>query len=477
MPLVTCAGPGSRLYVEEAAEPETFDFYIGPSGSDSNNGLTTGTPWAITALNTKRATYGGLTVGIMDGEYDCSAMQNYLGDGDDNPYPIFQIQGGSEGSPTVIKAVNARAAHLNLRNGATRNKRPCIGQYSGSHGQGWVTIDGLEISGGAMWLMSFFGVAASDLNRSQWKDGIIIQNCELHDTMLTPADNNPAVWFDECINPTMRNNLIYDIWDVGTSYGPCAMMTLSCRGAVFEYNEVYNTRTCVHDKHNNGTNYASDGFIIRNNYIHDLEDYAFIGLDTEYRALAPDDTYQTSYIQNNVIVGTNGGWYCKSNSATRMPIVVSNNTFVLTRNIDSGWIATMATTSDTFSFYNNIHERNGFSIGYLGDVNVSVGALGVIDYNMYDSSFEWTLLSPIDDTSGSGTAYTTLAAVRAATTAEDNSIIATPVFVGGAGAAAYALDTGSPGLNAGKVGGTSGGASCHMGAYDGIITRVGRDWS
>ena len=41
------------------------DFWISPNGDDSNNGLTPATAWSITAFNTKQATYGGKTVGVI----------------------------------------------------------------------------------------------------------------------------------------------------------------------------------------------------------------------------------------------------------------------------------------------------------------------------------------------------------------------------------------------------------------------------
>jgi hypothetical protein len=470
------SGPGSRLYVSEEEEPETFDFYIGPSGSDSNNGLTTSTPWAITALNTKRATYGGFTVGIMDGTYDCSGMPNYALDGSNNPYPIFQIQGGTSGALTVIKAVNARQAIIELKTGGgVRNVRPAMGQYGSQGSQGYITIDGLVFQGGGMWGMSWWGAVATG-GRVGWKPGVTIKNCHFRDFFLNDTDNEPAIWFDKCTGPVVQNCKFEDITDASANgYGPCAVMTLSVRGLVFEYNTVFDTRCPIHDKHNNGDDYASDGFVIRNNYFYNNTQYLIIGMDTEYRANAPDDTYQECVVHNNVAILSEGGWYCKSGSATRMSVTFYNNTFVQDAALDSGFMGTMATTSDLFSFYNNIIERSGF--GNSGwDYAVSTGAFGTIDYNMLDSTIRLAVLSPIDDTSWSGTSYTTLATWRAATTADDNSIQATPVFVGGAGAAGYALDTGSPGLNAGKVGGTSGGATRHMGAWDGVVTQIGCDF-
>jgi hypothetical protein len=465
---------------DQADEPEVFDFYISPTGSDSNNGLTTSTPWAITAINTKRATYAGLRVGLMDGTYDLSAMPNYAGDGANNPYPILQVAGGSASASTVIKAVNARAAILNLRSGAgVRNQRPAIGQYGTAIANGYIDIDGLRVTGGGFWGMSFWGAVATN-NRVGWKPNVRVLNCQIDDLLLVanPPDNQPGIWFDKCTGPIVRNNLFFNISDGTGGYGPCAVMTLSVRGLIFEYNEVYDVNCPIHDKHNNGDDFASDGFVIRYNYFHDsggAGQYLIIGLDTEYIANAPNDTYQESQIHNNLIVGWGGGWYCKGNSPTRMSVTFYNNTWVLDQNAENGFLGTMATTSDLFSFYNNLISRQGFTLGW--SIGVSIGAFGTVDFNMYDSgTISFQLFNPINSTSWNGTTYSSLAAWRAATPADDNSTQGTAVFVGGSGPEAYALAEGSPGRDAGRVGGTSAGASRHVGAYDGVVTQIGPDW-
>ena len=459
------------------AQTESFDFYISPTGSDNNSG-TLSSPWAITAINTKRDTYAGRRVGLLDGNYDLSGMNAYNGASVEVPQPILQVAAGTAGSPTVIKSVNPRAAVLNLRSsGGVRRRLAAIGQFSLG---GYVTIDGLTVTGGAFWLMSFWG--NSPTNYAQFASGIIVQNCHLYDSVLPVQDNNPAIWLDRCMNPIVRNNLIHDITGAGSSYGPCAVMTLSVRGLVMEYNEVYNTRAFIHDKHNDGQGgYASDGFIVRNNYVHDIADAAFVGLDTEYHSSSPPGPYLDSRIYNNVFVGCGAGWYCKVNAPTRMSVLIYNNTFVLTRNLsgdNGGWWGPSATAANKISYYNNIFRRNGFSMGYMGDLAVSAGALGTINYNIYDTTMRVNILSPLNTNSSSTTVtpYSSLASWRSASGADANSIQAAPVFVGGRGAGAYALASGSPGLNAGRVGGVSSGATVHIGAWDGVVTRIGSNW-
>src|SRR5580700_10727712 len=69
--LVPAAALAPGIFTRSAqaqASTSTFDYYISPSGSDSNAG-TQGSPWSITAINTKQATYAGKRVGLMDGTY------------------------------------------------------------------------------------------------------------------------------------------------------------------------------------------------------------------------------------------------------------------------------------------------------------------------------------------------------------------------------------------------------------------------
>src|SRR5881394_1643565 len=62
-------------WIRSASAQTSFDYYIGPNGSDSNPG-TLSQPWALSALNTKRSTYAGKVVGLLDGTY---AIQTLLG--------------------------------------------------------------------------------------------------------------------------------------------------------------------------------------------------------------------------------------------------------------------------------------------------------------------------------------------------------------------------------------------------------------
>src|ERR1700738_270524 len=79
-----------------AAALSGFDYYISPTGSDSNPG-TSPSPWALTAINTKRALYAGKRVGVLPGTYNCLSLVggSYNGSFDT---PAFSIAGGSTAS-------------------------------------------------------------------------------------------------------------------------------------------------------------------------------------------------------------------------------------------------------------------------------------------------------------------------------------------------------------------------------------------
>ena len=64
------SGGGSFIAVGGGAlgsgAPKLFDYYIATTGSDTNPG-TLASPWAITGINSKQATYAGKRLGIVAG--------------------------------------------------------------------------------------------------------------------------------------------------------------------------------------------------------------------------------------------------------------------------------------------------------------------------------------------------------------------------------------------------------------------------
>src|SRR6266404_4313809 len=99
--VLATAVPG--LIRTASAQSTSYDFYISPTGSDSNPG-TQASPWSITAINSKWTTYAGKSVGILPGTYNVYSLCQA---GSYNQ-PALSVNGGTSGSPTLIQSTTPR---------------------------------------------------------------------------------------------------------------------------------------------------------------------------------------------------------------------------------------------------------------------------------------------------------------------------------------------------------------------------------
>jgi hypothetical protein len=115
-----------RVIVTDGAHRyASYDRYVGPNGSLSNDGASASTPWPITVLTNpdKRHLIAGYVIGLLDGTYDMSSLSSA-----DYDYPLIDIPTGTFGRPTVLQAVNRRQAILS----GGSNSRPLLGsRYQG----------------------------------------------------------------------------------------------------------------------------------------------------------------------------------------------------------------------------------------------------------------------------------------------------------------------------------------------------------
>ena len=117
----------------------SFDFYISPSGSDSNPG-TQSSPWAITSLRDSsgnNSKIAGKRVGLLPGTYNVASLASGSDSGD-YQRPVLHIPAGASGSPTVVQSVTPRAAIINFSHSSNINS--CIGQNTGGAGR-WTGIN------------------------------------------------------------------------------------------------------------------------------------------------------------------------------------------------------------------------------------------------------------------------------------------------------------------------------------------------
>jgi hypothetical protein len=438
----------------------SFDYYISPTGSDSNDGLTTSTPWAITAINTKRATYAGKTVGLMDGTYNVVSLAGQPAD-DSWHANHLGIAAGTVSARTVIKAVNPPS-------GGTW-KVILDGQrasYSGSNvecgilgplhiGSGlsvaYVTIDGIEFKG------ANYSAIACHTNGHF----CIIQNCYFHDQIYetTGGANSATISVEGATNILIRNNLFENCGAPGNAYRHDFILLYSgCHDSVVEYNTIQN----VGDG-GNGVYYKSSGTSSRRSTTRwNLIDRSTeSGVENPFGILMTRGTVSTDEeaVYGNIVHGGDGR-PCFSLIAAGSPGIVSvyNNTFVGTWNQDGG--CNMATgTPATVNYYNNIQSRT--ASGFNGDVFIdSSSTLGTFDYNLYDSS-------PALNLRRESTYYSSLATWQSATGKDANAQVTTdPLFVGtGSFGDFYKLQAGSPAKTLG-AGGTEIGAWGAGSGYD-----------
>lgn len=427
-----------------ATVPETFDYYIGPSGSDSNPG-TIGSPWAITALWTKASTYAGKRLGLLDGTY--SGYNGGTYNSDDYAHYIPPAAGGSASVPTVISAVNARQVTLNGAGGnggggftRARIVVHCAGAY--------VTLKGLTVNEGA-----YYGIQVA-------ADTVRVERCHVHDIDRVAygvggTDNTATI--DLTVgssNAYIGHNYLHDIVTSDGTHRSCVLM-YNGTNAVVECNDCTDSEVGVQLKQNDG------GAIVRYNYIHALKHPLLYGTNDAFAFT----------VYGNVIEGWTGNGYARDNYSESSGTTFYNNTFIVSSTGQAG-ILFVVNTGNPLTFYNNMVVRSGGSSSEYGDMNAGgSGTFALSDYNLYGTTA--TLHSP------NGTPRTFAAYKTQIGGLDAHSLNSDPTFVGGgSGPYQWKLSGGSAGEGAGSSDGTTGGSAVNIGAFrsSGQTEQIGPDW-
>lgn len=487
---------------------QPFDFYISPTGSDTNAG-TLAAPWAITAINTKQATYAGKRVGLIAGTYDVSSMMSAT-----FHTPALNVNGGTGGTTTYIGSSDASG--FESPRAATLDAKGASGIFGGGNtkissimGQGievnrppnwgnW-TIDGLVFTGFSLWAVhvgNYDGGGGTVPNAT-------VQNCEFTggsaqtSTAANGVNLAPLVVY-AARNYLITNNYIHDnfgwtdnihfsavyVWGLGGSLDPTF-------GGVFTYNTLKNSGG-IHGK--NGNMY---GTTIRYNHIDSSTQTPSGGYQMCIQgfegANGTGGTTPTS-VDHNVLVsaGQAADLTAEENDfGWQQAIEYFNNTHVI---VGSDSIAAVGVRlwmdtsgSKLGQLYNNLFWDGGFA-GYTeyGNVSSSIGSFAVCDYNIYNHAKFSTVPNGQFNSAPGLVNYATLASWATAITTngggntmEGNSSVSTtnPFTSGGTFAKQYQVQSGSPAFGTGKIGGVPGGASCNVGAWDGTVTKIGCDFA
>lgn len=231
-----------RLGGAAGPAPQTFDYYISAIGDDNNPG-TLASPWSITALNSKQATYAGKRVGIIGNTASSPTVIQYgtVGGVQTTLYSLYQalwtfsgytngaavlsVQGGASGTPTYIACCNSsgqyspRTAIIDGSDPSTGDLPETSGVLLGQTGAGsnpvtsWgnVTYDGLV-------LRNFtYGAILHSGTATNIQSGVTVQNCEIYNGQNVVSDQNPGAI--QVVYPSglvVTNCKIYSVVSNGT---------------------------------------------------------------------------------------------------------------------------------------------------------------------------------------------------------------------------------------------------------------------
>lgn len=471
-----------------SASGQTFDYYISTTGSDANVG-SLAAPWAITSLqdtNGNNSKIAGKKVGLIAGTFDISSL---TGNGNYQD-PLLHLPAGSAVASTIIASCNssgiytARASVIKITS-ASSTVNSVIGQDTGNNG--YFTIDGIVFDGGGTYpgTTGFSGGSIVAYFPSGLSAGpAVFKNCEWTNLVSnTVAGNNVAYIFMQVAgNYLITNNYFHDTTRGANGSGDVfhqhCIENYGCNGGVISFNTFYNAPYFIDMKVNDANISVYGNYFGKTISAASAGPAALMGFD--------GDQFSQSNVAN--VIHHNVFDSCRArindvSSSILQNITFYNNTVYST--LGSPSIADLRCTSagNVLVSYNNIFVSTAGGGGPAGNYSTGPAAnISISNYNCFALS---SLTAGWGQGYPSGATYNTLAAWQAFTGSPDaqsiaSSSISFPQFTGtittGNGPAQYQLGGASPCLNAGKTGGTSGGTTVNMGAWDGTYSTIGADW-
>jgi hypothetical protein len=454
----------------QSATPAAFDFYISPTGADSNPG-TMERPWAITAINTRQRDYAGKKVGLLDGTYNVHSLCQSK---EDNGVLVgLAVNGGTASAPTVVAAVNPRQAILTARDpssGAYPTKQVgLIGQgYQQVPNAGNVILDGLYVTRSFQAGIFFMPQVITTL-----APGIVIRNCEVFDIGGIQNNNVAGIKLRSCSGALVQNNQIHSV-QPSPGHDAAGILTFYSHKNIYEYNTIYDCNAGIYDKNQRNGDHTHR--------------YNYIEIAGAFPAEAMTDCSggnagEVLTVHNNIFVAPsawNGGGIVMPSTQS---MVFYNNT-CFCRGAPGALIYYPAAGPKVsppamVTLYNNIIYAEGNSSSGL--FRFCSGTVALSNYNLLrvqDPRSNIFSMAQIAAPQGATTLYTLTAWQRAS--GLDSNSLTSPVASGALFTAAskldpqsYALQPSSVGRNLGRVGGVASGAVTDAGAWGGGPTRIG----
>jgi hypothetical protein len=254
---------------------------------------------------------------------------------------------------------------------------------------------------------------------------------------------------------------------------------------------------------------ACGPYTIQNNYVHDCAAFARAPINAFPEYCSPIVTGARSTIRNNICYNVLSIATGSAGNPGQVDCDLYNNTFCYTATSgDALKIFTYhdattylplphGTPGTTCTFYNNIlYPQNSKSSGTTYqftangiDLTTPFGRpynqiMSLMNYNCHTNKNGGYFVA--QDTFNAGQTWSSLSAWRAGTGFDANSIQADPALAqlaGPTGPASFRLrgtnGTGgsSPCVGSGRTGGASSGSIVNIGAWDGVVTQIGINWS
>jgi hypothetical protein len=452
----------------------TFDYYISPTGSDSNPG-TQASPWAITSLqdtNSNNSKIAGKKVGMLAGTYATSSLQSGSTP-NDYQHPVLNLPQGSSGSPTVLQSVSGPGTVI-LDNSTSSTQNPLVGQNPNL--AGYWTLDGVTIKGNnstaQAFLVSGRYSAYSYTNSSAAAAfGVTVQNCEIYNMYITGAvgSNYGGMIMQGVQGAIIRNNYIHDITKPSDQPHCHCYEEYGCLGSQIHYNTFANCPGGGMD-----LKAGVSGADVAYNYFYS------VGTATAGNGIAavtgadgaeggPNSPGTANVVHHNIFDSCGEPHAGDVNSVSAQNLYYYNNTIYDTRSGSIVVVDLRETSGNKAQFYNNIlvttANSGGGNYGILALASGDFSNVSNNCYFLHSSSGGW----------GLGALFNSLSAWQAASGAPDaHSIAANPVFASaitpGTGSAQFKLGSGSPCLGTGTGG-------VNMGAWDGTVTQIGSNFS
>lgn len=482
--------PGIFLRTARAATVAAFDYYISPTGSDSNPG-TLAQPWAITSINSKHSTYAGKRVGLLPGTYRVSSLM-----GTNENVAALTIAGGSgSSSQTYIGSSDAagiysrgtatlQANDNGLYGGSNGNESPIMAARSGAN---YWTVDGLRFTGFSMWAFHVGDSPSGGACITGWT----IQNCEFtggNDLSNTASNgvNCGVIIVYASVNGLVTNNWFHDnVGSSDTQHWSCVYQW--GLGNTPTADNVYTYNTIVKSGNLHGKEAPQYGTEIAYNYIDmtgtlSTSEYcgaAIMGFMADGGSAGGTATkwHHNVICANGMALDFNND--NPTHSYTDSPLYIYNNTIVMVGKQTNGFVSGGYDGSGSghqVSAYNNLYYDNGQGASEYGYWLTNTDAFALCDYNIYGSWNSFSTVAPGSNTSAGMTSRNSLSAWAAAIGGHEvhsSTSSASPFASAGLNALKYQLTSSALAYEAGRVGGTAGGAICHIGAWDGMVTQIG----